>query len=417
MAKKIKIKAILNFLSEFSLPLIFGVILAIFWANVNEHGYHDLIHAPIYHFADGTPLSVLGHEINFHFLMNDIFMVFFFGIATVEITQSVLPGGDLNPFSKALNPLLGTVGGVLGPAAFYVLFATILAEPGQDLTKGWGIPTATDIALAWLVARLVFGSRHSAVSFLLLLAIVDDAIGLVIITIFYPDAPPAPVFLLFTLGGMAVSFGLRKINVKSFWPYLILGGTLSWVGLLKAHLHPALAPVFIVPFMPAAQTQKQDLLEHGEKARSTLENFEHSFKYIVDFGLLGFGLANAGVPFSDVNNVTWAVFLALLVGKMVGISGFSYLASKLGLPLPEGMGKRSLIVTSIIAGLGLTVALFVAGQAFKPAKDATADVIAKLLPLENGAKMGAIFSGGIAIIAIVVARVLGIKRLKRERTD
>lgn len=137
-------------------------------------------------------------------------MVFFFAIAAVEIVQSLSPGGDLNPLKKAVNPLMATMGGVLGPVAVYLLLNSIIGSP--EYLRGWGIPTATDIALAWLVARFVFGDKHPAVSFLLLLAIADDAIGLVIIAIFYPDPvnPVEPIWLLVTLAGMAISFILRK---------------------------------------------------------------------------------------------------------------------------------------------------------------------------------------------------------------
>src|SRR5690606_15591442 len=97
------------------------------------------------------------------------------GVAAKEITEAVLPGGALNPPRKAINPLLGTLGGVAGPILVYFAFVHFMGR--SDLAGGWGIPTATDIALAWLVARLAFGPQHPAVSFLLLLAVADDAIG------------------------------------------------------------------------------------------------------------------------------------------------------------------------------------------------------------------------------------------------
>ena len=221
-------------LQEFSIPLVLGVIAAVIWANVDNHGYHHLV-----------------HETPFHFIVNDLFMVLFFGIAAKEITESCLPGGVLNPPSKAINPLLGTLGGVVGPIAVYFLYIGVF-QPEEDISNGWGIPTATDIALAWLIARMCFGKGHPAVAYLLLLAVADDAIGLGIIAIAYPIQQPEPAFLLLTLLGMIFAYGLRKRGVNSYWPYLILGGGLSWCGLYFAHLHPALALVAIVPFMPSA---------------------------------------------------------------------------------------------------------------------------------------------------------------------
>ncbi len=385
-----KRKLIVNLMQEFSLPLIVGVILALIWANFGEHSYHAFLH-----------FNIL-KGLNFHFLVNDIFMVFFFGIAAVEITQSILPGGDLNPISKAVNPLMATIGGILGPIAVFFLLNYLIGSPNYN--NGWGIPTATDIALAWLVARMVFGAKHPAVSFLLLLAIADDAIGLVIIAIFYPNPahPVMPIWLLVTVGGMILAFGLRKAKIKNHIFYLLLGGIPAWIGLYKAGVHPALALVFIVPFMPSKLFTSAHIMEEeeGEEKHSTLAAFEHSWKLFVDIGLLAFGLSNAGVLFSGMSSLTWIILFSLLFGKLFGIILFSNIASKLiKAPLPDGMDQKTLFLVSIIAGLGLTVALFVSGQAFPTGS-----------PAQGAAKMGALFSAGIGIIAIILGIMLKVEK-------
>ena len=386
---------IFNFLSEFSIPLICGVIFAIIFANIDENAYHHFIDFPLL----PEHIKIFGHTVTFHFLMNDILMVFFFGIATVEIVQAVSLGGSLNPVSRAINPLVATIGGVVGPVGLF--FALCYLFDRQDAINGWGIPTATDIALAWLVARFVFGSKHPAVSFLLLLAIADDAIGLAIIAIFYPDPshPVQPIYLFLVAGGMFVSFFLAKMKITNIWPYILLGGTLSWMGLILASLHPALALVFIVPFMPNKPMKHGQLFDDEKKDHSSIVNFEHVFKLPVDFGLLGFGLANAGVAFSGVDSLTWIIFLSLAVGKVIGITFFSLTASMVGFSLPEGMDIRSLLVASLIAGLGLTVALFVAGEAYQD------------IALTSSAKMGAVFSASIALLAFWSGKFLRIKKI------
>ena len=394
------LKKTINFLQEFSIPLILGVIGALIWANVDIVTYQ-------FFFLNYVlfPFTIFGHKITLHFLINDIFMVFFFGIAAVEIVQAVNPGGCLNPISKAINPLYGTAGGVIGPVLVFFLLCYLL--PLQDLLEhasfaevinGWGIPTATDIALAWLVARMVFGN-HSAVSYLLLLAVADDAIGLVIIAVFYPD-PAYSVevsYLFLNLLAMGVAFFLRKYNVQSFIPYIAIAGTLSWCGLIMAHLHPALALVFIVPFMPASQKKHGEIFE-DEAQHSTLIEFEHAFKLFVDLGLFAFGFANAGVLFSEVNSLTWIILLSLVVGKVLGISLFGILGDKMGFELPEGMNYKSLTVAGLIAGLGLTVALFVSGEAYHQPF------------LQSGAKMGALFSLIVAPLAFFLGKVFKVKK-------
>ena len=394
-----KRKSIVSFLQEFSIPLIIGVLAALLFANVNWESYEHLIHLePV------AGLTIFGHSVTLHFIINDIFMVFFFGIAAKEITESCLPGGSLNPFKKAINPLLATLGGVFGPVAAFFLGLHFMI--GGDLfagheigalQKGWGIPTATDIALAWLVARTVFGTGHPAINFLLLLAVADDAIGLGIIAIFYGDPvhPAEPIYLLLVLFAMGVAWFMRKSKVNNWAPYIFVAGPIAWSGLMLARLHPALALVFIVPFLPGP---KRDLGMFTEDERrpdhSPLNQFEHSIKLYVDLGLFAFAFANAGVPLSDIGPMTWLILGSLVVGKTVGITFFGWLATKLGFPLPERMGMLELMMAGFVAALGLTVALFVAGAAFT-------DPV-----LLGQAKMGALFSGFVGCAAIGIGKLL-----------
>ncbi len=377
----------LNMLREFSIPLISGVIVALVWANLSPESYHQFDHGKNF-----GPFS-------FHFMVNDFFMVLFFGIAAAEITQSCLPGGDLYPLRRAVNPLLATAGGVIGPVLIYVVLNALMGEP--SLLRGWGIPTATDIALAWLVASLVFGQRHPAISFLLLLAIADDAIGLAIIALFYPDPtmPVEPQWLVLVVSGMGAAALLRRGNRTSYWPYLIIGGGLSWAGLFLAHLHPALALVFIVPFLPHPPRESGHLFEEDSRDLSPLASFEHEWKVMVDFGLFLFGLANAGVRFGSVGTATWLVLLSLAIGKTGGIFVMGWLGKRLGYPLPHRMGGKELALVGLIAGIGLTVALFVAGEAFTD-------------PLHQGAaKMGALMSAGCGLLALAAGRIFNVRRI------
>lgn len=377
----------INLLREFSVPLLIGVLVALAWSNYSFTGYERFLHHPFL----GT--------LTFHFLANDIFMVFFFGIAAVEITQSFLPGGDLHPLKRSVNPLLATAGGVIGPIVVYLVLNSFLGTAA--LVRGWGIPTATDIAFAWLVARTIFGGKHPAISFLLLLAVVDDGIGLAIIAIFYPNPlmPVEPQWLALVAAGMVFAYLLRRARVRSYWPYLVAGGGLSWSGLFNAHLHPALALAFIVPFLPHAAWENKHFFEEDRTDRSAIAQFEHEWKVFVDFGLFLFGLANAGVTFSQTGAATWLVLAALLIGKSMGIFSLGMLAVRLGFPLPMHVHKKELLLVGIIAGIGFTVALFVAGEAFiDPA-------------LQGAAKMGAMLSCSAAVLAMVVAKLFKIKKI------
>ena len=432
-------KKTIQTLQDYSLPLIAGVIAAMVWANVSPSSYKALVHTPIHRIstifdgpkghaeetvqfdtqaadavatgdaehqsgagqpevhADAGGHGGLDYYLSLHFLINDIFMALFFGVAAKEITEACLPNGALNPISKAINPLFATIGGVVGPVAVFVGLNKVFGDPAWE--NGWGIPTATDIALAWLVMKFLFGARHPAVSFLLLLAVADDAIGLGIIAIGYPDpSQPTQWFnLVWCIPGILIALGLRLNKVQYWVPYIAVGGSFCWWGLYSAHLHPALALVFVVPFLPGPHKDMGLYVDDGQDPHdSPLENFEHAFKGIVDFGLFFFALVNAGVPFGEISGLSWLVVAALIVGKMVGVTGFSLLAMKLGFPLPEGMGRRHLLATGAVAGLGLTVALFVCGQAFTSES------------LQGAAKMGAVFSVAAAAVGFGLKIGLGI---------
>lgn len=398
------VKRTTTFLAEFSVPLLVGVLIAMIGANLFPDAYHHAVEWEVF----GHGVSLLGHHVTLHFLVNDIFMVFFFGVAAKEITESCLPGGSLNPPRKALNPLFATMGGVFGPIGVFLLGIALLQAMGvygadSGAGRGWGIPTATDIALAWMVARAVFGKGHPAIDFLLLLAIADDAIGLGIIAVFYGDpAHPAEILpLAWVLGGVAIAGGLRLMKVNSWIPYIALAGPVAWYGLMQAHLHPALALVPIVPLIPGPSRDTglfvaEDEVDHGAHGdHSPLHLFEHQVKPFVDFGLFFFAFANAGVALGGVGPMTALIFIALLVGKTVGITAFSLAASALGFPLPKGMELRDLVMAGYIAGLGLTVALFVSAAAFT-------DPV-----LQGEAKMGALLSGFMGVSAIVVGKMMG----------
>ena len=410
-----KKRGFINILQEFSIPLLSGVVVAMVWANLDHESYEHVIHwVPI---AD---LEIFGHLVTHHWLVNDIFMVFFFGIAAKEITESCLPGGNLNPITKSINPLLATLGGVVGPVLVFFAGMSFLYGPTDDLEtlrRGWGIPTATDIALAWLVARTVFGAGHPAINFLLLLAVADDAIGLAIIAIFYgdPHLPARPEFLLLIGAGMAIAYGMRGAGLKSWIPYIAVCGPLAWLGLFLAHLHPALALVCIVPFLPGPRRDIGMFADEDEVDRmgealaqdlhmehSPLHQFEHQMKLFVDLGLFFFAFTNAGVVLASIGTMTWLILGSLVIGKTVGITLLGLFGRMIGFPLPNRMGVRELVMAGFVAALGLTVALFVAGAAFTE-------------PILLGqAKMGALFSGFVGLAAILIGRGLGMNRPDAE---
>ncbi|MEM7179775.1 MAG: Na+/H+ antiporter NhaA [Spirochaetota bacterium] len=400
----------ISILFEYSVFLIVGSLIALIWANVNEHSYHAFIHHAL-------PLKIGHHQLNLHFIVNDIFMVFFFGIAMKEVTEAFLPGGSLSSLSKASLPVIGTLGGVIGPVVVFVVMTMIFKQgPEQKaMLHGWAIPTATDIAYSWLFAKIVFGAVHPAVTFLLVLAVLDDLIGMAIIAVFYSNDVHAK-FLGILLIGMAMAFLLRRKGVQNFWPYVIFGGIPAWFGLLFTGVHSSLALVFIVPFMPAKpHDDKLYDASEMETIPDTLNHFEHFFKSPVDIGLFFFGLSNAGVPASSAGMGTAITISAILLGKTFGIFSFSMFGNKvLKMSFPPHTGAKEVFVLGVVAAIGFTVAIFVTGVAFgnPPAHlTSTEELKAIVKQYELEMKMGALLSFASGAIAIFLGKILRVEKV------
>jgi len=277
--------------------------------------------------------------------------------------------------------------------------------------SGWAVPTATDIAFSYFVARLIFGKGHPAVAFLLLLAIVDDALGLLILAIFYPQGDVQPAWLLLSVAAIGVCVLLYFARRRHFLWYLLLAGPLSWAGFAFAGLHPALGLLPIVPMLPHAHLRswhaKWDFLTPGDATR-----FERRMKTPVEIILCLFGLLNAGVlltiPSSQEATVMLLVFGGLVVGKPLGIFLTALLAIWLGLGLSAGLRRRDLLVVGVVAGIGFTVAIFVATVAF-PGQSPDSKA------LQSAAKLGALASFASALLAWPIARWVGVRRQQDVR--
>lgn len=454
----------ISFLFENSIFLIAGTIAALCWANTDVKSYNDFTHFSIvgadahhahshddhktdshaqnpdnqsqadaehtYHadhdhgdaeHADSTeaksneesgfltdlkhiiqrPDKTTGHHhgITIHFLINDILMALFFATAAGEVWEALLPGGSLSNPKKAATPLLATVGGIAGPALLYLGLAAILGET-KDYGAGWAIPCATDIAFTYMVARLIFGSSHPAIAFLLLLAIADDAAGLVILAIFYPSKAIAPEWFLLTIASMLACLLLRKLKVQNFWVYLLGPGLLCWISFDVAGIHPALGLVPIIPCLPHAHTDLGIYAKEELNRHDTLNELMHWWKNPIEIILGLFGLANAGVEFNTLGVGTYLVLFGLIVGKPFGICLFTLLAKGVfKLEIPSGMTMRHILLIGIISSIGFTVALFVTTAAFGDSS----------ILVRDAAKMGALLSFLGAPLAFIAAKLLKIR--------
>lgn len=347
------------FILDNSLLLLAGTFTAVLWANVDFASY-DQVAQPV------------------RFWVNDVGMVFFFALAAKEVFEATLPGGPLDSPRRALSPLAAAVGGMVAPALIYAVL--VWTRGPAELMRGWAIPCATDIAFSAMVARLIFPPRHPAIPFLLLLAIADDALGLVILAAFYPSGSLSLMALGTLLpASIALAIWIRRRQTRSFWGYVLGPGCLSWIALYFGGLHPALALVPIIPFMPHSAHDLGLFDPREELEADTLNRFQHWWATPVQGILLLFGFANAGVPFAQLGPGTYYVLAALLLGKPIGIVLFSQAARLAGGHLPAGLHVRDLILLGMAASVGFTVALFFATAAFPAGPALTQTKMAALL--------------------------------------
>lgn len=358
-------------LQQFSSFLLSGAVIAQLWAHGNWDSYSATMHGVL------LTIPFLELPVDLHFLANEVVMTFFFGIAAKELAEAVLkPNGSLRGV-KAVLPLGACLGGIIFPACVYRMFCT------PDMASAWAVPCATDIAFAWLGARAIWGASHPAIPFLLALAIADDFIGMGIIAIFYPQGPFYLPGLLLLAAGMILAlfcrYSAKRFHWLARWEAYIVPGILCWFGLWTSGLHPALAMVFVVPFIPMDE-RDDGLFKHDASttALDPLNQFERVHKPFVDTGLFFFGLANAGVVWwgeTIWDQNSWAVFLGLGLGKTLGISlctilgfvGLKIVRGRAELPVDESSGKRltwyDVPLLGLLGAMGFTVALFVANAA------------------------------------------------------
>ncbi len=369
-----------RFAIEHLLLLPLGAAIALVWVNTWPESYYRFTYA-------------------IAFAVNDIAMVFFFALMTKEVVEATAAGGVLHPRRRAWLPVVASLGATIVPALIHIQAVGLLDEP--MLAEGWPIPFATDIAVSYFVARVIF-RPHPVIPFLVLLAIASDTLGFVALALFNPtrDLHLTGGVLLLAIA-MTLASGLRRARVRSFWPYLAAAGSLSWFALYWSGLHPALALVPIVPFLPHAARDPGFFVDALPNAKDTLSRFEIWWRYPAQVALFFFGIVNAGVPAGALEDGTWAVPIAALAGKPIGILLGAGLALAAGLHLPHRVGWRELIVVGFIASVGFTVGLFFCAAVMPPGQ------------LRSELSMGVLLTLAGIPLALISARLLRVGRFAR----
>ena len=327
--------------------------------------------------------------------INDGLMAIFFFLIGLEIKREILQG-ELSSFDKAALPLFAAIGGMAGPALFYVAINS--SSPGT--MDGWAIPAATDIAFALGVLMLLGrGVPGSLKVFLLAIAIIDDLGAITIIALFY-TADLSTAALGLAAAGLAGLIALNRAGVKSILPYTLIG-VFIWVCVLKSGVHATLAGVVTALAIPIYGKTRED--------QSPLHRLEHGLHPWVAYGVLPiFAFANAGVALTGLAledfmaPITLGVAVGLFAGKQLGVFGATFLPVKAGLARrPEGTNWLHIYGVACLTGIGFTMSLFIGMLAFEDRDH--------LDQVRIGVLTGSILSAlaGIAALKVAAARERG----------
>lgn len=348
-----------------SLPLQVGIIVGLIWVNLYPLSYEWL--------AEQMFTVEFFFEISFSLAdLSNISIALLFGLAFAEILTAFRDGGKLSPIRNALNPLIVTAAGVGVPMALFIAGAYFAVQYfGFDpvLYKGFAIPTATDIALAGIAVRIVFGKDHPAFAYVLTCAIVDDFIGLILILCFYQEEQLNPIGFAWIAGAILLAYGAKKVRPNDYLPFLI-AGLISYYGFTTAHLETNLCLLPIVLFLPFGKHEEDETFvdEVGTfdpEGKSLLQKFEQTFSEPTTLLLFFFGLHECGIEVSatSIGWVTLLIFGSILVGKFFGVLSFIYIAELLGFNPPNFTFIDRCFIGLCMA-IATTVAAFVSEAAW-----------------------------------------------------
>ncbi len=362
MARKISpLRDFLHKESSSGVLLVIAGTLGLVIANspISDH-YFDFLALS---FSVGSGIFYL--QLSVLKIINYGLMTIFFFVVGLEIKRELV-SGHLASLKRAAMPFIAALGGMAVPAGIY------LAIAGDVATEGWAVPVATDIALAvGLLAMMGPVVTLSLRSFLLALAVIDDIGAILIIAIIYSTGI-ALSWLLASVAAILLILAFIALKVRSIFIY-VLCGVLLWYGLYRTGVHPTLAGVILGLLTPTFEKAESDLEDIDDGSISYIEYLQaklHPYSSVVIVPI--FALANTGVVITEkslsdalTSVVAWGIFLGLVIGKPLGVVVAAVAASKARIAdLPQDAPTGKLVATGSAAGIGFTVALFIADLAF-----------------------------------------------------
>ncbi|WP_386694838.1 Na+/H+ antiporter NhaA [Lonepinella sp. MS14435] len=363
----------LNFVQRFfKMESASGILLLIF-AFVAMLCANSSLQSTYFNFLD-IPVAIQfgSFAINKTFIhwINDGFMAVFFVVVGMEVKREILEG-SLSSYQQAIFPAFAAIGGMVIPAIIY----WFITQQHAELSNGWAIPMATDIAFALGIVALLGKQVPLPLKvFLLALAIIDDLGAIVVIALFFSSDLSTQALTISAIAILGLVI-LNRLKVGHLCAYILVGLVL-WAAVLKSGVHATLSGVILGFCIPLKD----------KKGESPLHTFEHILAPWCSFFVLPlFAFANAGVFLGDVDNnmifsaLPLGITLGLLIGKPLGVFSFSYLSVKLGIAkLPEGINFKQIFAIAILCGIGFTMSMFLASLAFVGEADSAINTLSRL---------------------------------------
>ncbi|HSQ88072.1 Na+/H+ antiporter NhaA [Romboutsia sp.] len=346
---KSKFKQIVKSETLTGILLIFATIISLIIANSNlGQTYHHLF----------SEVELFGH-FNIHMIVNDFFMAIFFLLVGLEIKHEILHG-HLSSLKKATFPIIAALGGVLVPAIIFTIF-----NHGTLFEHGIGVPISTDIAFAIGIFMMLKSKMNPSLKiFLLSLAIVDDLISILLIGILYSSNINFEFLSLASAIMLVLILMNKKFKVNKVTPYMLIALVL-WFCIYESGIHATISGVLLALAIPTKVLKNEK--------ESVSQKLEHKLNPLCNLFILPlFALVNTAISLSiDIdlassNTLIVGIVLGLVIGKPLGIILFTFIAAKLGITeKPENATWVSIFSVSLLAGIGFTMAIFVAEIAFE----------------------------------------------------
>lgn len=356
------------FVSRFAHALLAGMAVATLWVNLSPMSYYDALEWRLFDVDLPLWLAPLPVSVTPMLIVSHLMMPLFVAFIGKEMWEALVLARGAMAGRRAFAPTAAIAGGAIGAVAVWIVVSALIETAEEaSFALGWQVPVGGDVVLSYVVARAVFGAGHPALHVSLLLTIGLDILGLVLTGLTDPQAPLRLIWLVLPAVAALVLWRLvardpgpsageaRRRRAMKLWPY-VLGGLVSWFGVMASGLPPELGLLPIIPIIPHADRSFGVFAEAEAFLHDPLNQLAHHLVKPLAVVLFFFGLTRGGIDLGAFAPTTLVLLAALWIGKPMGlIMGLLLALGLFRLRLPDGLRLREIALVAVITGMGFTV--------------------------------------------------------------